>query len=56
MKMPFMHDDNVSGNILGGEKGISDAEVYSTMDRRPRAERLREEIEHREPLKDEIEN
>ncbi len=37
--MPFMPDDNVSGNILGGETGQSDAILYETKDRRSEAER-----------------
>ena len=41
--MPFMADDNVSGNILGGETGASDVELYRTEDRRPEAERRAEE-------------
>jgi hypothetical protein len=47
MKMPFMVDDNVSGNILGGETGISDEELYRTKDRRPEAERRAEEQKQR---------
>jgi hypothetical protein len=43
MKMPFMADDNVSGNILGGETGASDVELYRTKDHRSEAERRAEE-------------
>ncbi|KAK9481780.1 hypothetical protein V1527DRAFT_486298 [Lipomyces starkeyi] len=43
MKMPFMADDNVSGNILGGETGASDAVLYQTKDPRSEAERRAEE-------------
>ncbi|TVY91879.1 Uncharacterized protein LAWI1_G003169, partial [Lachnellula willkommii] len=39
MKMPFMPDDNVSGNILGGETGDSDATLYKTRDHRSEDER-----------------
>lgn len=45
--MPFMADDNVSGNVLGGETGLSDAVLYVTKDRRPDAERRAEERELR---------
>lgn len=45
MKMPTMPDDNVSGNILGGESGISDAVVFGTRDRRSEEERRIEERE-----------
>jgi hypothetical protein len=48
MKMPFMHDDNATGNTLGGETGASDAELYASKDYRPVEERQREEREHRE--------
>jgi hypothetical protein len=48
MKMPIMWDDNVSGNILGGETGASDAELYASKDYRPIEEKQREENEHRE--------
>lgn len=41
--MPFMADDNVSGNILGGETGASDVELYRTKDHRSEAERRAEE-------------
>jgi hypothetical protein len=48
MKMPFMWDDNVSGNILGGETGASDAELYASKDYRPIEEKQREEREYME--------
>jgi hypothetical protein len=47
MKMPFMVDDNVSGNVLGGETGASDAELYRTKDPRSEAERRAEERKQR---------
>jgi hypothetical protein len=43
MKMPFMPDDNVSGNILGGEIGESDTVLYKTRDHRSEDERRLEE-------------
>ncbi|TVY75825.1 Uncharacterized protein LSUE1_G005857 [Lachnellula suecica] len=43
MKMPFMPDDNVSGNTLGGETGDSDAILYKTMDPRSEDDRRLEE-------------
>ncbi|KAJ4855441.1 flavin reductase like domain-containing protein [Trichoderma breve] len=46
MKMPFMYNDNVSGNTLGGEKGASDAELYATKDNRSLEEKKQEELEH----------
>jgi hypothetical protein len=48
MKMPFMADDNVSGGVLGGEKGVSDAELYQTKDHRSEVERRAEEREQGE--------
>ena len=45
MKMPFMPDDNVSGNILGGETGDSDAVLYKTRDHRSEDDRRLEERE-----------
>ncbi|KIM95884.1 hypothetical protein OIDMADRAFT_33292 [Oidiodendron maius Zn] len=47
MKMPFMPDDNVSGNVLGGESGISDEELYRTKDHRSETERRAEEQKQR---------
>ena len=47
MKMPFMPDDNVSGNVLGGETGVSDEELYRTKDHRSEAERRAEEQKQR---------
>lgn len=44
--MPFMPDDNVSGNTLGGETGDSDATLYKTRDHRSEDERRLEEREH----------
>jgi len=43
--MPFMPDDNVSGNILGGETGDSDVTLYKTRDHRTDEERRLEERE-----------
>ena len=45
--MPFMADDDVSGNILGGERGASDEVLYHTKDSRSEAERRHEEGEQR---------
>lgn len=45
MKMPFMYNDDVSGNTLGGEKGLSDVELYATKDNRSLEEKQREEQE-----------
>lgn len=50
MKMPFMYNDTVSGNTLGGEKGASDAELYATKDNRPLEEKQREELERMQGL------
>ena len=47
MKMPFMPDDNVSGNILGGETGDSDTVLYQTKDPRSEFERRAEEKQRR---------
>ena len=47
MKMPFMADDNVSGNVLGGETGASDVELYRTRDHRSDGERRAEEQRQR---------
>ncbi|KAL7959088.1 hypothetical protein V8C34DRAFT_304253 [Trichoderma compactum] len=46
IKLPFIYNDNVSGNTLGGEKGASDAELYTTKDNRPLEEKQQEELEH----------
>jgi hypothetical protein len=44
LKMPVMPDDNVSGNILGGESGgASDTVLYKTRDHRSEDERRLEE-------------
>jgi hypothetical protein len=43
--MPFMPDDNVSGNILGGERGDTDAILYLTRDLRSEDDRRAEERE-----------
>jgi hypothetical protein len=45
MKMPFMPDDNVGGNMLGGETGDSDAVLYKTRDHRSEDYRRAEERE-----------
>jgi len=45
MKMPIMVDDNVSGNILGGESGGSDMAIYKSRDHRSEDERRLEEQE-----------
>lgn len=39
MKMPFMPDDDVSGNILGGVAPASDEILYATKDKRSDEER-----------------
>ncbi len=45
LTMPFMPDDNVSGNILGGERGDTDAILYLTRDLRSEDDRRAEERE-----------
>jgi hypothetical protein len=45
--MPFMPDDDVSGNVLGGVTGSSDMELYKTKDPRSDAERRVEEQKRR---------
>jgi hypothetical protein len=39
MVMPFMPDDDVSGNILGGVAPASDVILYATKDKRSEEER-----------------
>jgi hypothetical protein len=54
LTMPFMPDDNVSGNILGGEKGNTDVTLYKTRDHRSEDDRRAEERElnAKKPVKD----
>jgi len=53
LKMPFMPDDNVSGNVLGGENSLTTDELYATED--PRSERERREEERERNAKHDLE-